>query len=58
MSKSNKEVALEVLKRAFIDRDPTVVGECWGELQAAQPRDPGRSVGHCESDSDSYQPDI
>jgi predicted SnoaL-like aldol condensation-catalyzing enzyme len=30
MSKSNKEVALEVLKRAFIDRDPTVVGECFG----------------------------
>ena len=25
MSKSNKEIALEVLKRAFIDRDPTVV---------------------------------
>ena len=25
MSKSNKEIVLEVLKRAFIDRDPTVV---------------------------------
>ena len=27
MSKSNKEIALEVLKRAFIDRDPTVVDQ-------------------------------
>jgi predicted SnoaL-like aldol condensation-catalyzing enzyme len=25
MTKSNKEIVLEVLKRAFIDRDPTVV---------------------------------
>ena len=25
MAKSNKEIAIEVLKRAFIDRDPTVV---------------------------------
>ena len=25
MGKSNKEIVLEVLKRAFIDRDPTVV---------------------------------
>ncbi len=25
MSKSNKEIALEVLTRAFVDRDPTVV---------------------------------
>ena len=25
MNKSNKEIVLEVLKRAFIDRDPTVV---------------------------------
>ena len=27
MTKSNKEIALEVLKRAFIDRDPTVVDQ-------------------------------
>jgi len=27
MSKSNKEIALEVLKRAFIDRDPKVVDQ-------------------------------
>ena len=27
MSKSNKEIALEVLKRAFIDRDPTVADQ-------------------------------
>ena len=27
MNKSNKEIALEVLKRAFIDRDPTVVDQ-------------------------------
>ena len=25
MAKSNKEIALEVLRRAFVDRDPTVV---------------------------------
>ena len=27
MNKSNKEIVLEVLKRAFVDRDPTVVEE-------------------------------
>ena len=27
MTKSNKQIVLEVLKRAFIDRDPTVVGQ-------------------------------
>jgi predicted SnoaL-like aldol condensation-catalyzing enzyme len=27
MSKSNKEIALEVLKRAFIDRDPSVADQ-------------------------------
>ena len=30
MSKSNKEVVLEVLKRSFIDRDPTVVEQYFG----------------------------
>ena len=30
MAKSNKEIAREVLKRAFIDRDPTVVAEYFG----------------------------
>ena len=30
MSKSNKEIVLEVLKRAFIDRDPTVVEQYVG----------------------------
>ena len=30
MSKSNKEIAMEVLKRAFIDRDPTVVEQYFG----------------------------
>ena len=30
MTKSNKEIALEVLKRAFIDRDPTVVEQYFG----------------------------
>ena len=30
MSKSNKEIVLEVLRRAFIDRDPTVVAEYFG----------------------------
>ena len=29
MGRSNKEIVLEVLKRAFVDRDPTVVGECF-----------------------------
>ena len=29
-SKSNKEIVLEVLKRAFIDRDPTVVEQYFG----------------------------
>ena len=27
---SNKEIVLEVLKRAFIDRDPTVVEQYFG----------------------------
>ena len=30
MSKSNKDIVLEVLKRSFIDRDPTVVEEYFG----------------------------
>ena len=30
MTKSNKEIAPEVLKRAFIDRDPTVVEQYFG----------------------------
>jgi predicted SnoaL-like aldol condensation-catalyzing enzyme len=30
MSKSNKEIVLEVLRRAFIEHDPTVVGEFFG----------------------------
>ena len=30
MTKSNKEIVLEVLKRSFIDRDPTVVEQCFG----------------------------
>src|ERR1700740_2168398 len=30
MTKSNKEIVLEVLKRAFIDRDPTVVEKYFG----------------------------
>jgi len=30
MVKSNKEIVLEVLKRAFIDRDPTVVEQYLG----------------------------
>ena len=30
MTKSNKDIALEVLKRAFIDRDPTVVEQYFG----------------------------
>ena len=30
MTKSNKEVVLEVLKRAFIDRDPPVVEQYFG----------------------------
>ena len=30
MTKYNKEIVLEVLKRAFIDRDPTVVGQYFG----------------------------
>ena len=31
MNKSNKEIVLEVLTRAFIDRDPTVVEQYFGE---------------------------
>jgi len=31
MTKSNKEIVLEVLKRAFIDRDPTVVEQYFGK---------------------------
>jgi predicted SnoaL-like aldol condensation-catalyzing enzyme len=30
MTRSNKEIVLEVLKRAFIDRDPTVVRQYFG----------------------------
>lgn len=30
MTASNKEIVLDVLKRAFIDRDPTVVAEYFG----------------------------
>jgi len=30
MTRSNKEIVLEVLKRAFVDRDATVVGELFG----------------------------
>ena len=30
MSKSNKEIVLEVLKRTFIDHDPTVVDQYFG----------------------------
>ena len=30
MTKSNKEIVLEVLQRAFVDRDPTVVAEYFG----------------------------
>jgi predicted SnoaL-like aldol condensation-catalyzing enzyme len=30
MTKSNKEIVLEVLKRAFVDRDPTVVEQYFG----------------------------
>jgi len=30
MAKSNKAIVLEVLKRAFIDRDPTVVEQYFG----------------------------
>ena len=30
MAKSNKEIVFEVLKRAFIDRDPTVVEQYFG----------------------------
>ena len=31
MARSNKEIVLEVLKRAFIDRDPTVVEQYFGK---------------------------
>ena len=31
MTKSNKEIVLEVLKGAFIDRDPTVVERYFGK---------------------------
>jgi predicted SnoaL-like aldol condensation-catalyzing enzyme len=30
VSKTNKEIVLEVLRRAFVDRDPTVVSEYFG----------------------------
>jgi predicted SnoaL-like aldol condensation-catalyzing enzyme len=30
MTKSNKEIVLEVLKRSFVDRDPTVVEQYFG----------------------------
>jgi predicted SnoaL-like aldol condensation-catalyzing enzyme len=30
MTKSNKEIVLEVLRRAFIERDPTVVDQYFG----------------------------
>jgi predicted SnoaL-like aldol condensation-catalyzing enzyme len=30
MAKSNKDIVLEVLKRAFIDRDPAVVAQYFG----------------------------
>jgi predicted SnoaL-like aldol condensation-catalyzing enzyme len=30
LARSNKEIVLEVLKRAFIDRDPTVVEQYFG----------------------------
>ena len=30
MAKSNKEIVLEVLRRSFVERDPTVVAEYFG----------------------------
>ncbi len=30
MTKSNKEIVLEVLRRSFVERDPTVVAEYFG----------------------------
>jgi len=48
MTKSNKEIALEVLKRAFIDRDPTVVEQYFGaSYKQHNPVNPGRSVSNC-----------
>lgn len=30
MDKSNKEIVIEVLTRAFVEKDPTVVTQCFG----------------------------
>jgi predicted SnoaL-like aldol condensation-catalyzing enzyme len=30
MAKSNKEIVIEVLTRAFVEKDPTVVAQCFG----------------------------
>ncbi len=29
MAKSNKEIVIEVLRRAFVEKDPTVVAQCF-----------------------------
>jgi hypothetical protein len=45
MTKSNKEIALEVLKWAFIDRDPTVVEQYFGKNYKQHHRADGGLVG-------------
>ena len=48
MTKSNKDIALEVLKRCVF----------WCELQAAQPENPGRSGGYSQDDPDPHRIDL
>ena len=46
MTKSNKEIVLEVLKRAFIDRDPTVVEQYFGVSYNSDPYRPHVRTRH------------
>jgi hypothetical protein len=55
MTKSNKEIVLEVLKRAFIDRDPTVSSSIISaRVTTAQPGNCGWPLSNCEDHSDPY----
>ena len=59
MTMSNKGIVLEVLKRAFIDRDPTVVDQYFSaNYKQHSPVIPDGSSGHRWHDSDPHWPDL
>ena len=49
MTRSNKEIVLEVLKRAFIDRDPTVVEQYFAANYKQHNPAKGPEVSHSAS---------